>query len=907
MNYSFHPNRVTFCKPGLKQIFGGMGLLLLTLMLMLGWSCSSKKFHIYSDPEYSKKVESRFQERKSMVANRDSALFTVFNQDLTVAEQEGLKFLYAYMPLNDLADYNGDFYLNQVRWSLAARDTFKWGQNIPEDLFRHFVLPYRVNNENLDTARIVFFRELKDRIKNMGMLEAALEVNHWCHEKVTYRGSDGRTSAPLASLRTAYGRCGEESTFAVTALRAVAIPARQVYTPRWAHSDDNHAWVEFWADGKWHYMGACEPDCVPDLGWFTEPARRAMLIHTKAFGNYKGEERAENRETNFALLNTLPTYAPTKQIFVKVLDAAGAPAKNATVEFQLYNYAEYYPISIKKTDEKGFCDFLTGFGDLLVWSYQDGPFAYKKISVADIDTLTLTINQLPYQDLRQEFDMEPPIQREPLPTANDCRDQNNLMLQKEDSIRGAYEKTFRTEEQSRIFAESLNLDPGVVWNYLFRSRGNYDQIESFLKTTDPEARNLAIKLLEVISDKDLRDTRADILLDYLHSYIEQSGSTDPMRFTGVLPGGPSLETTLNPRVANEMLVSCRKFLVKQFGPDFIRETQQHPETMIEWIRKEIKLNPTENYYNTPLTPVGVFNMRIADSDSRKIFAVACYRTFNIPARLKPGTLEVEYWSDGKWNTANFGDSAVSSRPEATLILKNDPENPVKPQYETHFTLARFEQGKYKTLAYGYDNFGDPLTEPITLDEGFYLLVTGNRVPGGKVLSNLTFFELKAGERKEMMVTLRKSGQIPTVIGVLNPVWPVKPLDNSGFDWKEILSTNRAIICWVDPDKEPTKHIFQDLGALKMEIDKLNCPFIFLIPENKLPAGFSTESWKGLPALSRMATIPDLTSLEELEKSTGKSLTGQLPVVIRVDKDGKVTYLSSGYKIGIGEEIIKEVR
>lgn len=76
------------------------------------------------------------------------------------------------------------------------------------------------------------------------MYEAALEVNHWCHEKVAYRPSDSRTSSPLATVLSGYGRCGEESTFTVTALRSVGIPARQCYTPRWAHTDDNHAWVE---------------------------------------------------------------------------------------------------------------------------------------------------------------------------------------------------------------------------------------------------------------------------------------------------------------------------------------------------------------------------------------------------------------------------------------------------------------------------------------------------------------------------------------------------------------------------------------------------------------------------------------------------------------------------------------
>jgi transglutaminase-like putative cysteine protease len=845
--------------------------------------------------------------------NRDSVLFGVMDRKLIPAELEGLKFLYAYMPLSDMADYSGEFFLKQVQWSLAARDTFSWGKTVPEDLFRHFVLPYRVNNENLDTARIVFFREIKSRIKNMSMLDAAIEVNHWCHEKVTYRGSDGRTSAPLASLRTAYGRCGEESTFAVAALRAVAIPARQVYTPRWAHSDDNHAWVEFWADGKWYYLGACEPDCVPNLGWFTEPARRAMLIHTKAFGDYKGEERAENRESNFALLNTLTTYAPTKEIHVKVMNAAGVPEKNATVEFQLYNYAEYYPISVKKSDDNGVCSFLTGFGDLVVWAYAGERFGYKKITVADIDTLTLNLDQNPYSSLKVDIDMTPPIQREPLQISNDCRDKNNLALRREDSIRGAYEKTFRSEEQTRKFAESLNLDPDQTWNFISRSRGNYTEIEYFLKAASPDLRPVAMQLLALIADKDLRDTKAEILLDHLtgtsykidkpSSVILQKAGTSSLTTKSPESAFP-FEALLNPRVANEMLVAYRDFLTDKFGQKFVGQVRLNPNELINWIRQNIKIYTTENYYNTPLTPVGVYNLRVADIDSRKIFAVACLRTFGIPARLKPGTLEVEYWAESVWNNVDFDGASASTLSVATLILSSDPSNPVKPQYETHYTLARFEHGKYHTLAYGSDNFGDPLAGPLTLDQGFYLLVTGNRIPGGKVLSNMTFFEMKGGEQKELVITLRKSGQAPEVLGSLNPVWPVKSMDSKPFQWKGILDAKQSIICWVDPDKEPSKHIFQDLASLKKEIDKLNCPFIFMVPENKLPAGFSPESWKNLPATSRFVVLPDLLSLNELEKVTGKSLSGQFPIVIMIDKDGRVTYLSSGYKIGIGEEIIK---
>ena len=163
-------------------------------------------------------------------------------------------------------------FLKQVQAALKARETFKWGKIVPDKLFRHFVLPYRVNNENLDSARMVFFKELAPRIKDMNMEQAALEVNHWCHEKVNYTPSDIRTSGPLSTIRTSWGRCGEESTFTVTAMRAVGIPARQVYTPRWAHCDDNHAWVEVWVNGKWKYLGACEPEPALNMAWFTEPA-----------------------------------------------------------------------------------------------------------------------------------------------------------------------------------------------------------------------------------------------------------------------------------------------------------------------------------------------------------------------------------------------------------------------------------------------------------------------------------------------------------------------------------------------------------------------------------------------------------------------------------------------------------
>lgn len=66
-----------------------------------------------------------------------------------------------------VTDYPTSFFADNVRMSFKARKEMPWGKNVPELLFRHFVVPIRVNNEALDNARSVFYNELKDRIKGM--------------------------------------------------------------------------------------------------------------------------------------------------------------------------------------------------------------------------------------------------------------------------------------------------------------------------------------------------------------------------------------------------------------------------------------------------------------------------------------------------------------------------------------------------------------------------------------------------------------------------------------------------------------------------------------------------------------------------------------------------------------------
>ena len=99
-------------------------------------------------------------------------------------------YLYKYMPLPDSLANPRSFWEEAVEKTLEVRDRMKWG--VPEKEFRHFVLPLRVNNEDLDRFRALYADELCQRVKGMSLHDAALELNHWCHEWVTYVGTDVR-------------------------------------------------------------------------------------------------------------------------------------------------------------------------------------------------------------------------------------------------------------------------------------------------------------------------------------------------------------------------------------------------------------------------------------------------------------------------------------------------------------------------------------------------------------------------------------------------------------------------------------------------------------------------------------------------------------------------------------------
>ncbi|MBN2681486.1 MAG: transglutaminase domain-containing protein [Bacteroidales bacterium] len=834
--------------------------------------------------------EKKFQITKKIACARHDELFGVFEQKLKPEEEKALKFLYAYMPLSDLAEYDGDFFLKHVKSALKAKGEISWGSEMPEKIFYHFVLPQRINNENLDSFRTVYYDELKKRIEGLEMYEAALEINHWCHEKVEYQPADIRTSSPMATVKTAFGRCGEESTLAVAALRTVCIPARQVYTPRWAHSDDNHAWVEVWINGTWYFLGACEPEPVLNLGWFNEPASRAMLIHARVFGEYSGSEEINSINTQFTNINVTNRYAETFKQTIKVVDKNGKPVQGANVEFQIYNYAEFYPLAVKKTDKNGECYLTTGLGDLIVWANTEKDYGYKKITVGKNEIVSLELSGINESFEQLEFMPPAASQYVKLTVSEEQKEKNKTRLQYEDSVRNAYVDKFLKEFDFREVAAKGSL-PLDWYKYIEKSRGNSNQILRFMLAHRGNAKIWVEPLLSVISDKDLRDTRTEILNNHLENSLIWANRYDKETFVNFV---------LSPRIANEMLVAYRGFLIESFGEEFAQKSREDINHLIKYVKGNIEINNDFQQYSLPITPIGVYNLKVSDSFSRDIFFVAVCRSFGIPARLEPGTSVPQYKDKDQWIDVWLDEQPPVIQKVKIEFKTNQKNLNFVPQYFHHFSLAQFTGNNFKTLQLEYYKDINKLGK-IELKPGKYRLITSNRLETGKILVNMEFFDISADTLIYIEIPLEES---VLEYGSIDLQGKVIDENSNEIALKEIIGSGKTVIVMIDPGTEPGKHLLNDFNLNKEKLEKTGAKFVFILPEKMMAEDLKQNKYN-LPANTKtVIALPKTLESLTLGENTVKNPV--LPLVIIQQSDNTVIYRSSGYAIGRGNSILRKL-
>ena len=878
-------------------------LLCLSVYAMLAVSCAPKvEEHFISDSQYRAQVEKDFSARQEIL---DAAGVDLNSMGLTVDEKEAMQFLYAYMPLGDIVNQTPEYYLQHYQLTKQACKEMPWGNSVPERELRHFVLPVRVNNENLDSSRVVFFKELAPRIKGMGMRDAVLEVNHWCHENAIYMPSDRRTSSPLATIKTAYGRCGEESTLLVAALRAVGIPARQVYTPRWAHTDSNHAWVEAWVDGQWFFLGACEPEPVLNLGWFNAPASRGMLMHTNVFGRYNGPEEIVRETPIYTEINVIEHYAPeSAAVEITVVDPAGQPVEDAKVTFKIYNYSEFNSVAYKLTDVQGKASLTAGLGDMMVHVSKDGRFGFQKVKYGHDKAVVIALEHEYGSDIKHiEMEVVPPVENAQLPDVTaEQRAENTCRMEYEDSLRNAYVATFYTAQTAQEYVLSLNLEERAA-DILVASRGNHQEITSFL--ADAAERGLqraALNLLESLSQKDLRDTPKSVLDDHLYNTA----------------AGEDSKYIYCPRVDTELLTPFRGYFKENVPEELAQMVRENTSQFVTWCKENLSLYDDISLRYVQLAPQRVWETRLADKGSREIFFVAMCRSFGVEAWMDPVTRSVKYrGADGLVYDVDFDAQEQVVAPKGRLkLLYNEIPLLDDPKYEVHFTISKYVDGEFQLQNYD-GTWTELFRQPREMDCGYYMLVSGSRMSGGNVFADIEFFTIEEGKTTVKELVMRDIADQIRVIGSFNSeqkyisvkmeeislVISSKVEDRVEKSVLETTGRGYFAVALVDYGTEPTNHAFMDISAVKEELEQWGRPILVVFATEDDYKKFRAQDFN-LPSTVHFGIDIDGQMRDMIATEMKLAKGGRLPLIILADTFNRVVFFSQGYSIGLGESLVR---
>ncbi len=176
-------------------------------------------------------------------------------------------------------------------------------------------------------------------------------------------------------------------------------------------------------------------------------------------------------------INVIDNYAPTAKTTVTVVDTVGEPVAGATVEFKIYNYAEFNSVARKQTDSEGKTFLSAGKGDMLAWASKEGRFGFRKISFGKDEQVTIVLDQKPGDLSILELDVVPPVDGAiPAEVTEAQKEENAKRLLEEDAIRNAYVATFYTEEKAETLARELAIDPEKTKLFLQGSRGTWREI-----------------------------------------------------------------------------------------------------------------------------------------------------------------------------------------------------------------------------------------------------------------------------------------------------------------------------------------------------------------------------------------------------------------------------------------------
>ena len=292
------------------------------------------------------------------------------------------------------------------------------------------------------------------------------------------------------------------------------------------------------------------------------------------------------------------------------------------------------------------------------------------------------------------------------------------------------------------------------------------------------------------------------------------------------------------------------------------------------------------------------------------------RSLGIPSRIDEVTGKVQMISENEGIIdVDFEATAPAATKAGKLVAKYKPIKTLSdPKYYSHFSISKLtDEGTLQLLNYDEGDvdmgvgatWSNLLKNGTALDEGDYLLVSGTRLANGGVLAKLEFFPIKGDKTTNIDLVMREASAEVQVIGNFNSESLYQPIGSDSN--KSILNTTGRgyyVVAVLGVNQEPTNHALRDIAALSEEFEAWGRQMVLLFPSEEDYAKFRPQDFPGLPKNITYGIDKDGSIQAQIAKEMKLPNNTILPMFIIGDTFNRVVFVSQGYTIGLGEQMMK---
>ena len=168
-----------------------------------------------------------------------------------------------------------------------------------------------------------------------------------------------------------------------------------------------------------------------------------------------------------------------------------------------------------------------------------------------------------------------------------------------------------------------------------------------------------------------------------------------------------------------------------------------------------------------------------------------------------------------------------------------------------------------------------------------------------MLTEVSSFTVKPGELTRVKMKVRDVTEVMKIWGKVQLPLSYMPEGKTAPQTMKLPKQGYTAVVWIAANQEPTNHLVRDMSNMKADFEAKGIPMYFMFTDQAQMKKLARHDFKGYD--------PEGKLLERVARSLNLKNADNLPLILMINQVGEVAFISQGYRVGLGTQIIKFIK